>query len=187
MRALLTVVREQQSRSKNTVIVDISSEGASFLSIRNGILDNQISCDIGVHEILERLAKGSLPEETLGMIRMLERNQCSGAACDALKASMEKLETELVREYGEKISQLASHGRLATDLLLFAHPDISPWFARFFAKLDFSQFTIPLQPFTVTELTAKDLQNWIQTESGGADTSFLLSCALVHIESQPER
>lgn len=187
MRAILTVVREHAVRSKNCVVIDISSEGSSLLSIRDGILDQQVAFDLGIHSILERLSQAALPEETLGMIRMIERDQCSGQGCAQLKSAMEKLETELVREFGEKLAELSAHGKLAQDLLLFVHPDVSPWLARFFSRIDFSQFTLTLQPFAVAELSPKDLQEWVQTESSTADTSLMLSAALVHIEAQVGR
>jgi len=182
-RALLTCVREHPTHPRNCLTIDISSEGSQFLVIRDGILEASASFDVGVHSILERLAKNALPEETLGLMRMLEREQCVGEACDLLKGNMEKLEQDLVREFGEQLAQLSGKARLPQDLLLFVHPDMAPWLARFFSRLDFSQFTIPLQPFAVTELSSKDLQQWIQIDSAAPDISLLLAASLVHIEA----
>ena len=182
-RALLSCVHEHPKHSRNCVIVDISSEGTSLLVIRDGILSTQVTFDVGVHSILERLAKNALPEETLGLIHMLEREQCSGDACAALKTNMEKVEQELVREFGEQLAKLSGKIRLPQEMLLFVHPDIAPWLARFFTRLDFAQFTMPLRPFTVSELASKDLQDWIQIDSAAPDVSLLLAASLVHIEA----
>lgn len=184
VRALLTAMREKSHEYNDGLVIDMSSESTTFLTIREGILDKQMEFEFGMHTILERLSKSSLPEETLGLIRMIEKGQCSSEGCQALKASMEKLESELIREFGEKLGALAGTGRLPQDLHLFAHPDIAPWLMRFFSKIDFSQFTVPLQPFTVRELSAKDIQDWVQTESIGADMSLMLSASLVHIETK---
>jgi hypothetical protein len=117
---------------------------------------------------------------------MLEREQCSGDACDAMKKNMEKVEMEMVREFGEQLAQLAGKTRLPQDLLLFVHPDLVAWLARFFSRLDFSQFTVPLQPFIVSELATKDLQEWIEIDSAKPDISLLLASSLVHIEAREE-
>lgn len=182
IRALLTAMHEKSHESKDCVMIDISSESSMFVTVKDGILDKQTTFDFGMHTILERLSKNALPEETIGLIRMIEKDQCSGESCAQLKTSMEKLEGELLREFGEKLGTLTGAGRLPQTLHLFAHPDISPWLTRFFSKIDFAQFTVPLQPFTVNEFTGKDMQDWVQTESIGADASILLSASLVHIE-----
>jgi hypothetical protein len=182
-RALLTCVREHPEHPRNCVVIDISSEGSSILSMRDGILESQSSFDTGVHTILEKLGKNALPEETLGLIRMLEREQCAGDACDALRKSMEKVEQDLVRSFGEQLAELAGKSRLAQNLLLFVHPDLVPWLARFFSRLDFAQFTVPLKPFLVSELATKDMQEWIAIDSAKPDISLLLAASLVHIEA----
>lgn len=182
-RALLSCVREHPKHPRNCVVIDISSEGTSMLVIRDGILDSQTSFEFGVHAILEKLSQNALPEETLGLIRMIEREQCAGDACDTLKKNMEKTEQEMVRTFGEQLAGLAEKTRLPQDLLLFVHPDMVPWLARFFSRLDFSQFTVLLQPFSVAELASKDVQNWIQIESAAPDISLLLAASLVHIET----
>ena len=183
-RALLSCVREHPKHPRNSVVIDISSEGTSILVMRDGILDSQASFDFGVHAILEKLAQNSLPEETLGLLRMLEREQCSGDACEVLKKNMEKTEQEMVRTFGEQLAGLAGKLRLPQDLLLFVHPDLVPWLARFFSRLDFAQFTVTLQPFVVAELATKDVQDWIQIESSAPDISLLLAASLVHIEAR---
>jgi len=182
-RALLTCVREHPKHPKNSVVIDISSEGSQFLVIRDGILDASSSFNVGVHSILERLAKNSLPEETLGLIRMIDREQCSGDACELLKSNMEKVEQDLVREFGEQLAQLSGKTRLPQELLLFVHPDLAQWLSRFFSRIDFSQFTVPLHPFAVTELSSTDMQQWIHIDSAAPDISLLLASSLVHIEA----
>jgi hypothetical protein len=183
-RALLSWVREHPKHPRNCVIIDISSEGSSMLVIRDGILDSQVTFDFGVHAMLEKLSQNALPEETLGLLRMLEREQCSGDACDTLRKNMEKIEQEMVRTFGEQLAALSAKARLPQELLLFVHPDISPWLMRFFSRLDFAQFTVPLQPFAVSELASKEMQDWIEIDSAQPDISLLLAASLVHIESR---
>ena len=185
-RALLLCIREHPKHPRDCVVMDVSSEGTSILIIRDGILSTQVTFDVGIHSILDRLAKNALPEETLGLIHMLEREQCSGDACVVLKTSMEKVEQEMVREFGEQLAKLSVKARLPQDMLLFVHPDIAPWLSRFFSRLDFSQFTMPLKPFSVSELVPKDMQEWIQIDSAAPDVSLLLATSLVHIEAHDE-
>lgn len=183
-RALLSTIREHPKHPRNCVLIDVSSEATQLLVVRDGILESSVSLELGIHAILERLAKNALPEETLGMIRMIEREQCVGDACDALKKNMELMEQEMVREFGEQLAQLAGKTRLPQDLILFVHPDMAAWLARFFSRLDFSQFTVPLRPFAVSELAAKDMSEWIQIENVSPDISLLLAASLVHIEAR---
>jgi hypothetical protein len=90
----------------------------------------------------------------------------------------------MVREFGEQLAGLAGKSRLPQDLLLFVHPDLAPWLSRFFSRLDFSQFTVPLKPFSVVELSSKDMAEWIEIDGASPDISLLLASSLVHIESR---
>lgn len=182
-RALIYGVRELPKHPRNTLIIDISSEGSQLLVVRDGILEASTTFGTGVHSILERLGKSALPEETLGLLRMIEREQCTGDACDQLRSNIEKIEQEMVREFGEQLAALAGRSRLPQDAILFVHPDLAPWLSRFFSRLDFAQFTVPLQPFNVTELAAKDMKEWIEIENVSPDISILLAALLVHIEA----
>jgi hypothetical protein len=182
-RAILTAIQEQRKHPRDCVVMDISTEGSQLFVVKNGILEASSTFEVGVHSILDRLAKNALPEETLGLIRMLERDQCIGDVCDLLKQNMEKVEQDMVREFGEQLAQLAGKTRLPQDFVLFVHPDMAPWLSSFFSRIDFAQFTVPLQPFSVSEFASVDMQQWIKVDSATPDISLLLAASLVHIDA----
>jgi hypothetical protein len=181
-RALLQFIHDSYLQSRDTLVVDISSEGTSIFVVQDGILEKQITLDFGVHAILAKLSPNALPDETLGLIRMLEREQCSSEACDTLRSNIEKTEQHMIKIYGEQLANLAGKTRLPISLLLSVHPDCASWLNKFFSKLDFAQFTIPLQPFSVIELSAKDFYDTADIKSNTADISTLLAASLVHRE-----
>ena len=184
-RAILTVLREYPAHLRHCLIVDIASEGTSAIVMRDGIIDSQTAFENGVHSILHKLNSNALPDETLGLINMLEHEQCSAEECDVLRGAMGVAEQELVRMYGEEFGKLAMKKKLPNDLLLFVHADLVPWLSRVFSRIDFSQFTATSQPFAVHALAIKDLLTWIQSDTGVApDVSLALAGALVHIEAR---
>ncbi len=182
-RALLTLIREQHEHVGDCIVIDLAMEGSSIMTVQDGLLGEQLSTDEGVHSILNRIAPKSLPEESLALVRMLERDQCSSDTCESLRESMSRSEQDLVRIFGELFAKYAITRRIPNTMLLIVHPDLAEWLSRFFSRIDFSQFTMTAQPFQVSVLTPKDLDMWVKCAPGvSEDTSMMLDTALVHIE-----
>jgi hypothetical protein len=168
---------------KEYVAVDMTGEATGIVVVREGIVDKELSMPEGMYTILRRFTEKGMPEETLSLMRMLEREHCDTEACDALKASIGRVEPELVRIFGEGMAKLASPQRLPAHLAVAAHTDISPWLSRFFSRIDFTQFTQTAQPFIVHALTPKDLAGSVVSESGIAlDIGLAVASALVDKE-----
>ncbi|MDO8514089.1 MAG: hypothetical protein Q7S50_00935 [bacterium] len=182
-RALVSVLRELPQRERDYFIVDMASEGTSLIAVRDGVPAEHISISEGVRTILNRISDTGLPEETLSLIRMLAREECSTTACETIQRSLGLLEPELVRVFGEAMSTCAKEMRLPNALLLIAHPDVSPWLSKFFSRIDFAQFTMTTQPFIVGTIDIPDLAHLVKPHNGVArDSALALGCALVNME-----
>ncbi len=183
MRALLSGLQEKSREESDYCVVDMTSEGTTLIVVRDGVIAEQHSVAEGVRSILKRVAPTGMAEETLALMRMLERDQCSTAACETLRVSLAKVEPELVRSFGEGMTACASKRRLSNKLLLVAQPEIAPWLSRFFSRIDFTQFTLTAQPFTVETLVPNDLAQCVTPAQGvSLDTGIAFSAALVNRE-----
>ncbi len=182
-RATVTVLEEVITDSKGYIVIDVSFEGSSIIAIRDGIIAESQLVAEGMRSIVKRVAGSGMPEDALTMIRLLSRDQCSDPACDTIRASMARAEPELVRIFGEAMSKCVVDRRLPNTLILLAHEDVAPWLSKFFARIDFAQFTLTTQPFEVKNLQAKDLAQLVHSEDGfRPDPTLALSCGLVNIE-----
>ena len=96
---------------------------------------------------------------------------------------MAKVEPELVRVFGEGMAVCAAQARLPNKLILITQPDMAPWLAKFFSRIDFTQFTLTTQPFSVETIAPADLSAWVTAARGVVlDTGVALSAALVNRE-----
>lgn len=181
-RAALTALKAYVPM-KEYVTIDITTEATTITAISDGVAEAQITVPEGTSGILKRLSATALPEETLSLLRMLERDHCDTDACESLKAAIGKVEPDLVRLFGEATGKLASVKRLPNYAVLSAHADMSAWLTRFFSRIDFTQFTQTAQPFAVHELSSADLSRWASSENSVLlDTGLALASALVNTE-----
>lgn len=182
-RALLTVLRERTEDRGNHVIVDVGSEATNLVVLRDGVVSAQHLIPDGMRSMLERIAPSGMQEETLGLVRMLEQDECSTDACKSVQEAMARAEPELVRAFGEGMAACASVRKLPNSLLVVAHPDISPWLSRLLTRIDFTQFTQTTQPFVAQTLSLKELETFVRPNTGvPIDTGLAVSAALVNIE-----
>lgn len=137
----------------------------------------------GIYSVLRRLSKAGMPEEILGLVRMIARDDCTSEACNAVEAALAKAEPELVKIYGEGMAKCAATRRLPNKLFLVTHQDMALWLKRFFERIDFTQFTKTAQPFEVTALAPKDMEMWVKPAPGvSLDCGLAVPSALVNIE-----
>ncbi len=171
--------------SSDYVIVDVESEITNILVVREGLTTDHVVVPEGVRTILKRISEKRMPEETLSLIRMIERNECSGDACDTITKEMAQAETDLVGIFVKTFSTLGTPLRLPALCILITHPDIAPWLAAFFSRIDFTQCTLSSRPFSVHVLTAHDMSHGVVPENGVvADIELLVACTLVNIEAR---
>lgn len=187
-RAAMTVLREVPSMEKDYLVIDMASEGTILTAVRDGVAAEHELIPEGMRTIVKRIAGSGMPEETLSLMRMLARDECADPACDSIRASVTRVEPELVRIFGEAMVKCTAERRLPNTLVLFAHPDISPWLSKFFSRIDFAQFTLTTQPYSVRTLLMTDLAHLVRPEEGVVlDAGLALVCALVNIEkSRPK-
>ncbi|MEN9561241.1 MAG: hypothetical protein RIQ56_514 [Candidatus Parcubacteria bacterium] len=181
-RALVKILSRNMDEWRNCVVFDVGTEGTSISVIRKGMLAEQVTLPEGSRAILHKISRQGMPEETLALLALLEREQ-SGPATEGIRASIANAEPELIRVFGEQFSRLASPRRLPNKLLLIAHPDLAPLLAQFLSRIDFAQFTITAQPFSVLPLDANHLGRHLQAAKGAVpDPSFSIAAAFVNID-----
>lgn len=183
VRALLTFARTHMGSIRNCLIADIGLAGTSLITIRKGIIEARAELDDGLHRILEQVAQGGMPEETLATIRGLETDTCSASQCKSINEGLSKAEQHLVPIFGERLGALATPRRLPNTLILLCHNDLTPWLSRFFGRIDFAQFTTTTLPFSVIVPDSKVLSGLVSVADGiRGDTPILFACALIHSE-----
>ncbi|MBI4087936.1 hypothetical protein HY418_00965 [Candidatus Kaiserbacteria bacterium] len=182
-RALLSVMREY-SPGQDYVIIDMGGEGATIIAVRDGAPAEQSIVSEGIYSVLRRLSGAGMPEEVLGMMRMIARDQCTSTACEATAQALARIEPELVKAFGEGMAKCALLRRLPNSLFVVTHPDMALWLSQFFSRIDFTQFTQTAQPFVVKVLAPKNMAAWVSPASGiTLDCGMAVPAALVNIEA----
>ncbi len=139
----------QVEPTETCLIVEVSGEATDLLAVRKGALEQRIVVEHGIRQILETLAKGKPAEETLSLMQMLEKDQSDSDAGEDLRQTIAKAEPNLVHVFGEALAKLSTPRKLPDDLILIAPTALAPWLSRFFARIDFTQFTATPRPFSV--------------------------------------
>ncbi|OGG53225.1 hypothetical protein A3H16_02545 [Candidatus Kaiserbacteria bacterium RIFCSPLOWO2_12_FULL_53_8] len=185
-RAFLKIVQERSAHPSAYVIIDMGSEATTFIAVHDGIVTNSAVIPEGVRTMLHRIVGGSgMQEETLALMRMVVAGSCSAAACATLNDALARIEPELVRVFGGAMANFSATRRLPNTLILSTHPDIAPWLGHLFSRIDFSQFTATLQPFSVELLTSQHLRDAAAPIAGlSPDTGVTVACAFVNSEEQ---
>ncbi|MDO8521912.1 MAG: hypothetical protein Q7S08_01340 [bacterium] len=156
-RALLHVTHMNPVHTNRHFIIDVSGNSTNCIVIHKDTAAEHIVVSEGVRTILKRIVGNGMAEETLSLMRMVSRDACNTPACDQLNASLARVETELVKIFGEAFGKLMSVRRLPNDLVLIVNPDFAPWMNNFFSRIDFGQFTVTTRQFAVHTLGAGDL------------------------------
>jgi hypothetical protein len=159
------------------------SEASNVMAIRDGIITHNAVIPEGVRTILRRITgQKGISEEVISIMRMVVAGSCSGEACDHLNEALAKVEPELVRVFGESVGTIMGKRRLPDTLILFAHPDMLTWLSHVFSRIDFSQFTITMHPFTVKILTPEKIKSMMEVDANvSADTSLIVASAFVNM------
>ncbi len=179
-RAAITILREANNPESNYLLVDVESEGTSITAVRDGVTAEHELIPEGTQTILKKIAGTGMPEETLSLLRMIARDQCSDPACETLQASIAKIEPDLVRVFGEAMGKAGAKNRLPETMILIAHPDMFPWLAKLFSRIDFSQFTLTAQPFVVKKVDSMNLPEAVQSPDTLHDPGLALAIRFVN-------
>lgn len=181
-RAVVAVSNALSGKLGDSVILEIGGEASTVIVVRRGVLDDEELLSEGTHGIIRRIGGRSI-EETMSTLHLIGQDICDSAACEAMNASLARIEPDLVRVFGERFAKLAAGRRLPNRLVLLAHPDMQSWLARFFARIDFTQFSVTSQPFNVVTLKPAALGHLVIAEGKlEPDSSLLVAVACAQIE-----
>ena len=183
IRSLLAVLHEHMSSSSNYVVVTMGNDATSCVAVRKEEIAEQEVVPEGIATISRRVAGDTgLPEELGSVMRMIAADSCTTPGCEAAKTGIARAEPELVRAFGEAFSRLALHRRLPNRCIISADDRFEPWLAQFFERIDFSQFTITAQVFSVEPLDSKQLTEAVTWEPGiHEDIGLTVAAAFVNI------
>lgn len=180
--ALLTVLNERMPDIHRYVILDVGGSVTSCSVVLKESVSQSTIVPEGLTSVLKRVSAGGLPEETMTQLRMLSSDTCSTDTCRALKDALARAEPDLTKVFGEAFAKLASKRRLPNAAILSAPVELSPWLQGFFTRIDFSQFTATMQPFTVEPMTAEHLHDVVTWQSNTLpDTGLSIAAGYVNI------
>ncbi|HEV3245123.1 MAG TPA: hypothetical protein VG102_02100 [Candidatus Paceibacterota bacterium] len=181
-RATFSAVK-QLDPVETCLVIDMGTEATDLIGLRKGMLEQRVLIEQGVRKVLATFAKDKPVEETIALIDMLEKDQCETDVCEALRQSIAKAEPELVHLFGEALAKLSATRKLPDELVLIAPPALAPWLSRFFARIDFTQFTATTKPFSVRIFSGAELPGIPHNDpSIFADPSICMACGLVNME-----
>lgn len=180
LRAIQTVLHERADTHQYFVVA-MGTDVTDCVSVRKEEITQHIIVEKGMSSVIHGTAgENGSPEEVASLLRMLITDTCSTEACDALKSNLAKIEPELVKSFADAFAPIAQKRRIPNACILVAHPDLTLWLEHFFTRLDFSQFTVTAQPFTVESLTPQHLTELVLFEPGTIpDTGIALGAAFV--------
>ena len=183
-RAIMTVLRESGILTKDSLVVNMTSGATNLITVRKGVVSEVEHVLEGSWTIVQRIAGSKMPEEVFSLIRLWAEDRCEREACASIQKSMAEVEPELVKIFGEAFSKMATIRRLPNTLILLVPEDLEEWLAKFFSRIDFSQFTLTTQPFTTNVSTMKTLSNMLSYREGVVpDPGLAVASALVNIEA----
>ncbi len=165
------------------LIVEMDGESTDLISVRKGVLDQRIIVEQGYRQILGALVKGKPVEETMSLMEMLEKEQTDSDANDDLRDAIAKAEPDLVHLFGEALAKISASRKLTDNVVVVAPHAIAPWLSRFFARIDFTQFTATTRQFLVRSLPVAELPGVPSNDSSIRDNPDLcIACCLVNTE-----
>lgn len=183
LEALMCARLDGDVAARDEFIIDVGAEATTFLSVRDGLIAGVHVIPQGTTALLRRVAPNDLPEHTIARLHLHEGGASDRAASAVFAETLAKVESELVRVFGEGMAACVEQAKLANSLTLIIRPELASWGTQFLSRIDFGQFTLTTQPFSVRTLPEANLASQaVAAPKAAADVSFLLSAALVNSE-----
>ncbi|MBI2048432.1 MAG: hypothetical protein HYT30_00695 [Parcubacteria group bacterium] len=182
--ALTVVIRSCMPDITHYTLIDVTSIATSAVVIRRNAVLEHADAPLGWRTVTAELATitGTTPAEALSRVRIATEETCTDALCQSVIGSLAKIEPTFVDAYGKMFNELAKAKRIPAMLILVAPPDVGPWFANIFSKIDFAQFAISEQPFSVHQLFGHNLADHINAQTGiQEDAGIWAAAGFVHI------
>jgi len=136
-------------------VADVTSESTALTVIRDGVISDYQVVPIGARSLVQAIAreKKISDEDALSRVRMFVKDECSTDECKSISIALEAAGGACTEGFGKVFAEIVKNKRLPNVLVLKAQPDLAKWFASFFSRLDFSQFTETTKPFEVLHLS----------------------------------
>lgn len=181
-RALSVYLRSSIRSHRNYAHIELTDEALTCSVIKKDMLLDQATTALGTRSIARAVAgPNGLPEETLTLMRLVGTDSCTNQACATVVSALTVVEPQFVKQMGDMFGKLAQKNRLPNEILLSAHPDVQAWLSSFLSKLDFSQFTVTMRPFTVRVAGAEAITTPLQYAPGIIkDDGIAIAAALVN-------
>ena len=182
-RALLAVLHMEIHGRTNCLVITVGTDASSCIIVRKDEITEQETISEGTATIARRVVGDSgLPDELPSMMRMIVTDSCTTPGCEAAKTALAKAESELVRLFGDTFTRLARRRRLPDRCIVSIDERYEQWFTGFMQKIDFSQFTVTTQAFSVEPLNAQHIRDAVTWNSGShEETGLAVSAAFVNI------
>ncbi len=183
-RSFLTILQPLARSIPHYTFVDVTSELSEVFVVREGVLAGMHTADVGWRTLIRALADKyhTTPDDALSRLRMVREETGTGSSCEDVMASLGELATAIATSYGTAFTAVSTEERLPATMILSVPPDVAQWFTDFFARIDFSQFSVTEHPFSVQLLMARHLAERVQPAPGVTiDAGIASSAAFVHI------
>ena len=181
MRSMLTVLYDQMPNAHGYVVMEMGNIQSTCIVIHDDSVSGSGVVPEGLMTIAKRLSGAGIPEEIISQLRMLGTDICATDACKALKDLLARLEPELVKAFGDVFSAFALQKRMPNTIMLIAPTELTPWLQGFLSRIDFAQFTITLQPFTIELVSSYEVNVRVDWKGLPADTGITTAAKYVHI------
>ena len=180
-RAVVEAIESARPDLSDAVCMHVSGEGTEIIVLRDGIVRSYTYIAEGLRTMLVRAFPGMRPEEARAAMRLLQKHEGSDVVGGQTEDALLNAEPEMARAFGEGLAKISTQLRLPNKVFLIASPDIAPWLQKFFERLDFSQFTITAQPFSIDLISASDFGSITEEgaeRSGDLDVAIATSHVL---------
>jgi cell division ATPase FtsA len=184
---LNVVIHEYIPEISHYTLVDVTSRATSVAVVRNGALLEYAVAPIGWRVAVEKIAtkQSTTPTEALSRTRMVGDDTCTNAECKAIMQTLMESEPDFVDAYGKMLVELSKSKRAPNTMILVTPPDFGGWFSGIFSRIDFAQFAVSENPFSVQQLFGSDIASKVVAESTSAeDTGIFAMAGFVHILSK---
>ena len=177
------LMRRRSPGHSHFTIADVTSEATAITVVCEGVVVVQKVVPVGYRTVVRSVAqkKGTPDSDVHSRIRMLTTETCSTDDCHSLQASLDGVGTHFTETFGTVFAEINKTKKLPNTLVVRSHPDLKQWFSKFFARLDFAQFTETTQPFEVGAISSGAAAEYVLFSPGNTlDAGIATSCAFLY-------
>ncbi len=180
-------IQEYLPTVSNYTLIDVTSVATSAFVVRGGAIMGHADAKIGWRAVLTELAAihGTTPAEALSRVRMVVEDVCTNELCQSVLQALSKIEPKFVDAYGGMFSELIKDKKVPATVILITPPELGIWFSNILSRIDFSQFTISEQLFSVHQLHEEHLVKKTEIITTlTQDAGIAAAAAFMHIRAR---